>query len=273
MGADVSQVVCPHVVRLPGNYDQSHRDDYERALEGIFDNWNGGEITPPPTDPEPPEPDPESPTTPPPNQTNPPDPYNGTVDEFYSLDDFGLGLIQGFLNGLNGPTDMAYQASVLSLVDSVYGLTPAYLDWSNGLVINENEGLHGRSKWLISNGIVTAATAGLGSLLGAAGASAPVSGGKSFLVDPQVIPKLMDSRLGSLAGKITPQRLHELVNNNSARRFIDVRSGNINIVQEIEGKLVRLTVAGDKFKVISIGPIRERNIINLIRAGGFVPLP
>jgi len=102
---------------------------------------------------------------------------------------------------------------------------------------------------------------------------APISGGKAFIVEPRVIGQLADSRLGSLAGKITPQRLHELVNNNAARRFFDARSGNINIIQEVEGRLVRITVAGDKFKIISVGPIQERNIANLIKNGGFFPLP
>jgi len=37
--------------------------------------------------------------------------------------------------------------------------------------------------------------------------------------------------------------------------------------------LVRITVAGDKFKIISVGPIQERNIANLIKNGGFFPLP
>ncbi len=69
------------------------------------------------------------------------------------------------------------------------------------------------------------------------------------------------------------QRLHELVNNDAARRFFDSRTGNINIIQEVDGVLTRITVAGDKFKIISVGPIRERNIINLIENGGFVPLP
>jgi hypothetical protein len=95
----------------------------------------------------------------------------------------------------------------------------------------------------------------------------------TFTVDPRVIGQLADSRLGSVAGKITPQRLQDLVNNNAARRFFDSRTGNINIIQEVEGVLTRITVAGDKFKIISVGPIRQRNILNLIDNGGFVPLP
>ena len=37
-------------------------------------------------------------------------------------------------------------------------------------------------------------------------------------------------------------------------------------------KTYRITVAGDKFKIISVGPIQERNILNLIGNGGFVPI-
>jgi len=78
--------------------------------------------------------------------------------------------------------------------------------------------------------------------------------------------------MGPLQGKITPERLNELVNSPSARHIYDVRSGNINVIQEIDGKLMRITVAGDKFKVISVGPILERNIANLIKNGKFVPI-
>lgn len=96
--------------------------------------------------------------------------------------------------------------------------------------------------------------------------------GSAFTVEPQIAGPLSDPRMGKLAGKITPQRLHELVNSNTASRFFDTRAGNINIIQNVDGKLLRVTVAGDKFKIISVGPIRERNITNRIKNGGFVPL-
>jgi len=96
--------------------------------------------------------------------------------------------------------------------------------------------------------------------------------GKAFTVDKRVVGQLSNSRLGNLAGKISPESLHDLVNSPSAHRFFDTRTGNINIIQELEGKLLRVTVAGDKFKVISVGPIQKRNILNLIGNGGFVPI-
>jgi hypothetical protein len=96
--------------------------------------------------------------------------------------------------------------------------------------------------------------------------------GKAFTVDSRVVGQLADSRLGPLAGKFTPQRLHDLVNSPTARRVFDSRTGNVNIIQEVEGRLIRITVAGDKFKIISVGPIQERNILNLIENGGYVPI-
>jgi len=47
----------------------------------------------------------------------------------------------------------------------------------------------------------------------------------------------------------------------------------INVIQEVEGKLNRITVPRDEMKIISIGPIRPNQVKNLLDKGDFVPLP
>lgn len=43
-------------------------------------------------------------------------------------------------------------------------------------------------------------------------------------------------------------------------------------MQELEGKLFRITTPSDEFKIISAGPIRERNLVNSVRNGRFKPI-
>jgi len=80
--------------------------------------------------------------------------------------------------------------------------------------------------------------------------AAGARGAKVFEIAPRVAKQLDDPRLGDLAGKLTPDKLQELVNNSSAQRLLDTKSGNINVVQEVGGKLLRVTVPQDAFKII-----------------------
>lgn len=47
----------------------------------------------------------------------------------------------------------------------------------------------------------------------------------------------------------------------------------MNVIQEVEGKLIQTTVPRDEMKIISVGPIRHNQIKNLLGKGDFVPLP
>ena len=93
-----------------------------------------------------------------------------------------------------------------------------------------------------------------------------------FNVGPRVIEQLKAPRLGSLSGKITPNDLQKLVNNPSAQRVLDAKSGHINVIQQVSGKLLRITVPKNEFKVISVGPIREQGVRNAIEKGRFIPI-
>lgn len=93
-----------------------------------------------------------------------------------------------------------------------------------------------------------------------------------FELAPRVELQLKDPRLGELAGKLDINSLNKLATNPNAQFLYDSGTGHINIVQNVEGKLLRITVPRDTFKIISVGPIQERNLINSITAGRFIPI-
>jgi hypothetical protein len=105
-----------------------------------------------------------------------------------------------------------------------------------------------------------------------AGVEAAELVGHDFEIADRVYDQLQDSRLGSLAGNLTSDQLVGLVNNPSAQRLYDVYNQSINVVQNVDGVLLRITTASDAFRIYSVGPIRERNILNGINNGRFVPL-
>jgi hypothetical protein len=82
----------------------------------------------------------------------------------------------------------------------------------------------------------------------------------NWKVADRVADQLKDPRMGQLAGKISPDQLVEYANSANAKRFIDTRpdptfglpKNNINVLQEIDGKLIRITTPNNEFKIISI---------------------
>lgn len=93
-----------------------------------------------------------------------------------------------------------------------------------------------------------------------------------FDVHPRVADQLNDPRMGRLQGKLTNDDLQQLANKPNAMRVLDNRSGNINVIQEVEGKTLRITVPRDDMKIISVGPIRPNQVQNLLEKGDFTPL-
>jgi len=123
---------------------------------------------------------------------------------------------------------------------------------------------------------VSVATAGAGAAVegvevaGAAAEEASAAARTEFEVADRVAGQLADSRLGPLAGKISPEQLQELANNPNALRFLDTASGNTNTIQLVEGRLLRITTAGDEAtKIISVGPIQRSGLFNGIANGRF----
>lgn len=108
-------------------------------------------------------------------------------------------------------------------------------------------------------------------LIGKFAKAAPKTG--VFNIAERVYDQLNDPRLGSLSGKFNAADLQKLVNNPDAVRVYDARSGHINVIQTVDGKLLRITVPNNEMKIISVGPIRPNQVKNLIEKGSFVPLP
>lgn len=108
---------------------------------------------------------------------------------------------------------------------------------------------------------------------GAAGGGVAKGADKLFDIHPRVMTQLNDPLMGALAGKLSPDDLQWLANNPAAQRVFDARSGNINVIQDVEGKLLRITVPRDEVKIISVGPIRPNQVTNRLESGDFIPLP
>lgn len=78
--------------------------------------------------------------------------------------------------------------------------------------------------------------------------------------------------MGRLQGKLTVDDPTGLANNPNARISWDARSNTINIIQEVDGKLLRFTVARVKPQIISVGPVQERNITNSVGRGDWIDM-
>ncbi len=100
----------------------------------------------------------------------------------------------------------------------------------------------------------------------------PARPGGPFELAPRVHGQLNDPRLGSLQGQLTPERLNQLANNPSAMRLMDARSGHINVIQDVGGRPIRITVPRDAMRIISVGPMRPNQITNGIASGRFIPM-
>ncbi len=93
-----------------------------------------------------------------------------------------------------------------------------------------------------------------------------------FTIASRVNTQLYDLRLGNLLGKLNNQKLNILAHNPQAQFLYDTKSGHVNIIQKMDNTLLRITVSGDAFKIISVGPLREKNLINSIKNGRFIPV-
>lgn len=93
-----------------------------------------------------------------------------------------------------------------------------------------------------------------------------------FTIHPRVFDQLKDTRLGQLAGKISSERLIDFINNKKGKVYFDTKSKHINHVQMLDGVMLRITSSKDEFIIISVGPIRSKNISNGIASGRFIPL-
>jgi hypothetical protein len=99
-------------------------------------------------------------------------------------------------------------------------------------------------------------------------------GQRPFEIHPRVEGQLKDpSHMGNLAGKLTPKDIQNLSVNPGADRYFDVRTGNINVINNVDGATLRITVPRDTMRIISVGRERPNHIQNIMQRGDWVPLP
>ncbi len=108
----------------------------------------------------------------------------------------------------------------------------------------------------------------VGELLIKAGDKTP----DGWTITQHAVDQLTGDRFG---GKLTLNRLDELIDSSDAMRVIDSRSGNINIYvnSEFSSKnLMRITVPTDGQRIVSVGFERLNRINKFIDAYTFIPL-
>ena len=93
-----------------------------------------------------------------------------------------------------------------------------------------------------------------------------------FKLADRVNEQLQDPRLGELAGKLDATLLNAYANNPYARHYRDARSGHINVIQQVGATLLRITVLSHGDKIISVGPVRGKDVVNAEKSARFVPL-
>ena len=89
---------------------------------------------------------------------------------------------------------------------------------------------------------------------------------------PRVIDQLKDPRLGSLAGKLSPDDVVILSHNPRANFIFDRKYNTINIIQPLNGIQFRATFLEEGWKCISVGRVREKQLLNSIKNKRYVPL-
>jgi hypothetical protein len=80
---------------------------------------------------------------------------------------------------------------------------------------------------------------------------------------------------GRFGGKLSLDKLDELMNSKDAIRVIDNRTGNINVYVKSElssSSMIRITVPVDGKRVVSIGFEPLKRVENFISKGDFTPL-
>ena len=104
------------------------------------------------------------------------------------------------------------------------------------------------------------------------GAEPSAAAAGSFRFADRVAGQLDDVRLGSLAGRFSLDDIQDIANSPASRAFFDARNGTINIVQEIDGVLLRITAERDEMLIKSVGRLRPEQLENGIQSGRFVPI-
>jgi hypothetical protein len=82
---------------------------------------------------------------------------------------------------------------------------------------------------------------------------------------PSALEKLQ--RLG-----MSLQEATAIVESPTSQKLVDnLNNGNINVIQDVGGKLVRITLDPSGQRIISAGYVQARNVANSIASGRFTP--
>ena len=111
--------------------------------------------------------------------------------------------------------------------------------------------------------------------VGSANGGAWVHNGDCWEFAERVEEQLLDSRLGSLAGKFSKDDIIAMANAKNALRVIDEGSDalHVNIIQEVEGVNLRITVTSDTARrIISVGRVKTKDIIKYLAYGRWRPI-
>lgn len=196
-----------------------------------------------------------------------------------------------------GATDFAagFGTSAQGLADSAFDIaTSPFLAQSRSSLYDSAAGMlyAARHPWATAKAIAADCSAArmrcagsltfgaVSSLVGGGGAAkaggisrtrgrSPSKPGRSLDIHPRVRGQLDDPRLGVLRGKLSEAEIQDLAHNPTATYLMDYSTGNINVVQEVEGVLLRITVPRDALKIISVGRLRPNQLRNGLENGRF----
>jgi len=80
-----------------------------------------------------------------------------------------------------------------------------------------------------------------------------------WTVTSRALNALQDVRLGPLAGKLSATSLVNLVYSSAAKVYYDVPDASINVVQNVGGVLLHITVSSTASRIYSVGPTRAQH--------------
>lgn len=108
-----------------------------------------------------------------------------------------------------------------------------------------------------------------------AAAASPDTAVSGYTIRSRVSQALANAaKLGPLAGQLAESDIAALADSPSAQRFFDMRNGYYQVVNEVNGRLVPMSVDAESGTptIFSLSLIRSDQLQSLIANGGYIPL-
>lgn len=94
--------------------------------------------------------------------------------------------------------------------------------------------------------------------------------GNNFVEGTPLLPALPSAIMKLQKIGISLEKANEIVSSPASQKLIDnLNSGNINIIQNIGGKFIRITLDPSGKRIISAGILRANQVTNGIASGRF----